>query len=913
MATTFAPMPTAAINAARQGVLHRGFTPAAVLEQYPLLTTAGTLTIDALAFAHATRRDLSGHAGITISNTVGNTNNVDRLRILAQSTAPFHIIHDDKVRNFSFYATSLEGNDVRSLCLGHDIAYDRLDEALAEFNVDLKPLRIANVKQGLEAFSNLRLRELRPLQLSLWVEDVTRRLLRERFVQAIESLRTWRGPGGRSKLPSTDVTKLAVQLLGAIVLADTGGFGNPGLFAQMSLSKLVGVAHDKFPRYFDIELFDSYQFAASRAYDILRDLSYGGFTPDMLTDLYNAAYDQKAKKALGRYDTPLYLTRRIWQAIPVELLPPDQRLVADMTCGWGSFLIAGHERLSRLSDMEGRCLRDHLFGNDNDSFTALLAGLALLLSSSEDSWNIDSGDARRWSWLNKVQPNIIVGNPPFGGDRKAEGPNVLDRHQKADVFLKHAITHLAPGGYLAMLMPRSFPVAQASHDVRQLLLEWCDILEMWELPKDVFTGASARTVTVFARKKATSNITSAPVRVRTVQNATLMNFKIDGHFTSSTIAVDQAHWNRGSRRSKRSQNDYLFDYHLILDESTWDSITNRCVPLGELATVTQGCIAGKPADGYWRNFGEPKQVPWLPDAKSALRQLFRIDYKSKSTIRYPNDLQWPRKNSANPEKDLEHIFVGTKVIMASVLEPGWDMRIKVAVERLGFFVPDNFMVFVPSSNSSNPRISVEVIAAVLSFPVAKAWLLEFMKSPKAPTHALRSLPFPKLSSADCRRIEKDVRAIETLSEDGEHTKKRLESIKTILTAAYGIDGEMARRLEVVANWGQSSFVSLDPSPREDESSWLISGIVTRVDAAVGTITFWLDGFNAEQTVPITPSIPGWMLRPEAAFRTHIPYAWRKAGRALESDSCWSGFSPQPRAYLDDSDIFSNLTDASANQ
>src|SRR5260370_5404361 len=133
----------------------------------------------------------------------------------------------------------------------------------------------------------------------------------------------------------------------------------------------------------------------------------------MLSDLYRAAYSKEEGRESGSYNPPLYLTRRIWKNIPVEYLPPQKRIVADMTCGWGSFLVAGHERLSNLNDMNSVILREQLHGNDNAPFTARLAGLGLLLSTSEDSWDIGSGDGLQWEWLNTYQPFIIVGNPPF--------------------------------------------------------------------------------------------------------------------------------------------------------------------------------------------------------------------------------------------------------------------------------------------------------------------------------------------------------------------------------------------------------------------------------------------------------------------------------------------------------------------
>ena len=89
-----------------------------------------------------------------------------------------------------------------------------------------------------------------------------------------------------------------------------------------------------------------------------------------------------------------------------------------MTCGWGSFLISAEDRLAELPDMNGRRLSTYIFGNDDDSTTAELARVALLTSTGKDSWEISHQDARRLQLPRGKVPNIIVGNPPFSGDRK---------------------------------------------------------------------------------------------------------------------------------------------------------------------------------------------------------------------------------------------------------------------------------------------------------------------------------------------------------------------------------------------------------------------------------------------------------------------------------------------------------------
>jgi len=92
---------------------------------------------------------------------------------------------------------------------------------------------------------------------------------------------------------------------------------------------------------------------------------------------------------------------------------------------------------------------------------------------------------------------------------------------------------------------------------------------------------------------------------------------------------------------------------------------------------------------------------------------------------------------------------------------------------------------------------------------------------------------------------------------------------------------------------------------EQRPTWIISGIVDQVNVIQGTITLWLDGFDKLHTVPITPAMPGWLLQPEAAFRTKIPYSCEEQ-RDLQ-DVIWEEFTPQEYTHLSDDELFAQLT------
>ncbi|MBV9707815.1 MAG: N-6 DNA methylase [Chloroflexi bacterium] len=899
------PLPANALAAVREGIFNRGFLKSATLEDYAFASfeKERTLKTNLLAFAHLIHRT-PDYAALTVFNAMNGLDDETLVSTLAQSSAPFHILHRDN--EFSFWAANaVSGNNqAKPILVESHISYDRLDSVLNKYDVDLRPQRIIDVKQGRDTFTLPIFRQIQPLQLSLWAANVTRKLLVKHFALAVEALRNYARAHPDIGTHDLDLTSLSIKLLGAIILADTGVFGDTLRRNHVSLARLIEAAYERFDRYFQPDLFEKYHDAAEQAYYLLRQVCYAGFVPDMLTELYREAYDKEQRRQRGRFDTPLFLTRRIWENIPVEYLPPDQRVTVDMTCGWGSFLVAAHERLSNLIDAPASLL-DSLHGNDDDPFTAMLAGSGLLLSTSEDSWHIDGQDALQWDWLRTHQPNIIVGNPPFKTEQGLNTEGERRWNEEANKFLGHAIECLAPNGYLAMLMPRSFATSRASPVFRKQLLEHCDVFELWELPTNVFASSSGPTVrpmVLFARK---SSKNRACVRVRTVQPATYDAFKNSGLFTVSPIVADQAIWNESNRASAGSQNTYLMDYYTILPKHSWYTITSGCVKMSSFAEIIKGASKGKPANRKKRSDYASKMVPWLDSVKGTIDHLLVINYERATTILYPDDLERPRL-------DKESILAGVKVLVSYSSDPSWGKRVKLAIERNGYYVSDNFWVVAPRSDRLQRNMTCEVLAAILNWDVANAWLIEQMKSASIPSHAMRTIPVPSdLSSMECSSITEAMLMWEEEAYVGHYNSQKANTAKktidTILKAAYHLDDATFQRLRKVMEWDNRSAITLDPNPESSEANWSISGIVDSIDVEDGTITLWMMDFRDLQTVRIVPTMPGWMLRPEAAFRTKIPRHYVKQGRIDPETIGWGVFRPQSYAYMNEEELLDEFS------
>ncbi len=899
----YRPLSQNARNAVFDVLKEYDFTPGTMIkEEYPFLgIDEREFKANAIVFTHEIHRT-PDYTGFSVFNTTDERDERKLVTILARSAAPFHFIHKDKKQNFSFWFTNVKdrkAGKLESIEIESDVSYGNLSGALRQYSEDLNRSRIINVKQGIEEFAHPRFKEFGHFQLSLWAIDITCESLVKHFGYAVNNLAMYRDSKSGRAIPNKDVTDIAIQLLGAVILADNGTLGRDIQKEKPGIEELIAAARRKFPNYFNTQLLRQWEKAADLTYHNLTELCYSGFSPEMLTSLYREAYpDKNDRKALGRYDTPLHLTRRIWNNIPVEFLPPEKRIVADMTCGWGSFLIAGHERMSRMIDMKVP-LRELITGNDVDSFTARLAGLGLLISTSEDSWKIESYDSEEWmaKKYGQTGPGIIVGNPPFAGDRKTiKGKK--HRHQKADKFMECAIKHLAPGGYMAMIMPQSFTITQASPNLRKELLQYCDIQEIWELPIGLFPDATANTIVIFAQKRKDLSQGTIPVRIRTLQKNMLEAFEDTGVFTGSTYFSDQSDWNEKSKKSKFSKNTHLMDFKLILPETSWKRIKSRSVHLSKIAVAFTGAAVGENPDNKpCKNYHEPKEVKWLSSAKNVLKNAFHLVYDSESTIIYPNDLVRPRKKN-------EHFFNGKKVLLTSNANPSWGKRVKVAIERRGYYVSDSFIVIVPKHEMNERDITHEVVAAVVNWKVSNAWIVEHLKHPKLPMPEVKKIPFPPLSKKDCEILNKAVLEIEeSIVKNGKPSDDAYSKIDNVLKDAYRLSDEEYERVTSIYEWDIKPKTTIDKLPDVD-ANWKTTGVVDSIDIDNGTITFWISDFDELQTVPISPSMPGWLLRPETAFRTNIP---RESLRKRSLGNVYlEKFSPQDYTYLSEEEIFQKL-------
>lgn len=901
------PFPQEYFHPIRKSLIECSFLSDAIRDDHDFTVKGGRLRVNCVAFADQRQFDPDTASVAVYYDPENRYPEPVILDHMAYSGAPFVFI--GRKTQLLPYGMSFKAQ-LEPKPLGDAIPYNAIGEFLARYKADINPQRIIDVKRNLTNF--IAFPELNPFQLRLFIFPLTRDELAKNFSGAVHALISKLGK--RKGTKENLVTDIAVQLLGAIILAHKGVLGDKYREPNVPFTKIFMQASERFQDYFDGNLIERYAQAAEQAYSFLQQAAYSSFTPDMLDELYLRAYpDAQKRKIEGRFDTPLYLTRRILDNLPIETIPPDKRLLADITCGWGSFLVAGYERLSRMMDMaeSQRPLWKHIVGNDFDPFTAQLAKLALLTTSLNDSWEVDNQDALKLEWPDR-RPTVIVGNPKFRADRKS-GKEATEinaatgqskRLQEADQFLQKAIKLLEPGGYLGMLMPKSFSVAEASTETRKMLLESCDVSEIWDLPDDIFKHqATVRPMVIFARKRQeTGKLLSYPVRIRSAQGET---FERVGVFDASSFAICQSKWGATNKKARGSKTKvtHLITYTTILAETDWNNILKRCFKLAEVADIIPGAILGTKQRWRWADYPFPKQVHWLPSAKKCLPWPFFIKYGT-DTILYPNELEEPRKSSRYPQKDKEHLLAAPKVLLVANQDPSWGKRAKVAIDRRGFYPSNHFWIFVPKSNLT-PNISLEVLAAVLSWDVSNAWLVESFRNPWIQSRVLYDIPFPKLSGEDCQHLESAINKIEVAAEREELDSQAQSVLDDVLKKAYALDEKTFQILRKVMEWASRPATIEKPSPPVLKTIFRVSGQVQAVNASKETITIWFDGIPGIYTVPIVDEMPGWFLREDMAFRAEIS---AQALRDRDGENLkWWNIHPKEYTYLTEDELLEKIS------
>ncbi|EKT4552392.1 N-6 DNA methylase [Flavobacterium psychrophilum] len=231
-----------------------------------------------------------------------------------------------------------------------------------------------------------------------------------------------------------------------------------------------------------------------------------------------------------------------------------QLTICDPACGSGAFLnqaldflIAQHQYIDELkaklfgdtfvlSDVENSILENNLFGVDLNEESVEIAKLSLWLRTAQPnrklndlSSNIQCGNSliddvqvagdKAFNWQQSFAKvfakggfDVIIGNPPYGAsfnnlEKNFIKDNYFSYQYKFESYLyfyEKGINILKDNGYLSFITPELFLRLEKSENIRKLLLENSNILEVKFCGENVFADVKVNSV-VFTLKKQITN------------------------------------------------------------------------------------------------------------------------------------------------------------------------------------------------------------------------------------------------------------------------------------------------------------------------------------------------------------------------------------------------------------------------
>lgn len=235
---------------------------------------------------------------------------------------------------------------------------------------------------------------------------------------------------------------------------------------------------------------------------------FGDMYEQILKDLQSAGN-------AGEFYTPRAVTEFMVNRVDPKL----SESVLDPACGTGGFLTCSieHKRKHYVkTPADEQLLQVSIHGVEKKPLPHLLATTNMILHGIEVPSQIrhDNTLAKPLiSWSPKDRVDVIVTNPPFGGQEEdgieSNFPQALRTRETADLFMTLIIHLLKDGGRAAVVLPDGFLFGEGMKTrLKEKLLAECNLHTIVRLPNGVFnpyTGIKTNLL-FFTKGTATQNI-----------------------------------------------------------------------------------------------------------------------------------------------------------------------------------------------------------------------------------------------------------------------------------------------------------------------------------------------------------------------------------------------------------------------
>ncbi len=531
--------------------------------------------------------------------------------------------------------------------------------------------------------------------------------------------------------------------------------------------------------------------------DALSSYTFGDMDASLLGTLYEALVESPQAQAQGRFYTQPAVTKLVFKAIE----PPSSRVrtvgIADLSCGSGSFLVAGSDWLRE------HCLTGRLLGKDLSDTAVALARLTLHLLRPDSAEKADLLQGN--GLIPKDGPtysdiHIVVGNPPFGSYPKDADPKEIrqlaedyrffqNRKERSLLFVEQALSIVPEGGWIGMVLPESKLMNPAGSAFRRALLDSCLIRRIAFLPMRAFKSKYPTAVVVAQRES------DAERREDNLVAFTRFDVNADlGELETGDLAVHNE-VRQGVWAARPETAPPVFAGtpvgHFV------EHLGDGTVPLGALATMGQGVqfTGGKPHPNR-----EPVFQRWLTDGRAV--RSYWIDTSALERI--------PPKQQLRRATD-RRLFERPRLILQRLRNPTLRQRLVVGLELSKSYYTQSNIINIRLLEANVPTTYV---SALLNSNLINLWYGVTYYGHYLNLKHLRTIPI-RLTD---RGIERDVdRLVRGAGDQDSSERSRADAQQKLDQLVYDIYGIVSKARDATDAYigGQSTLRELfDGFPEE---------------------------------------------------------------------------------------------------
>jgi type I restriction enzyme M protein len=224
-------------------------------------------------------------------------------------------------------------------------------------------------------------------------------------------------------------------------------------------------------------------------------------------------YEAKVKRMgnAGRNGGEYYTPRPLIRAMIKVLKPKIGERIYDGAAGSAGFLCEAYDFLrpqakttAQLETLQKRTF----YGKEKKSLAYVIALMNMILHGIEtpNILHVNTLTENLADIQERDRYEVILANPPFGGNERAEVKQnfPIQTGETAFLFLQHFIKSLKAGGRAAIVIKNTFlsNTDNAAIALRKELIQSCNLHTVLDCPGGVFQGAGVKTVVLFFEKGA---------------------------------------------------------------------------------------------------------------------------------------------------------------------------------------------------------------------------------------------------------------------------------------------------------------------------------------------------------------------------------------------------------------------------